>query len=149
MTEVMAEPLAAAIRRRGSVVETGAEVRGLRIAQGKVTGVELADRTIAANAVVVATSLRPAQELLKPLSDHPWFAPAFPRHDGGSRARRPARRAGGDGSEAPSVMARARGRGPPACGSAGGSRDGTSGAFAGRSGRAFDAQGTPGGGGAD
>jgi 15-cis-phytoene desaturase len=75
MTEVMADPLAAAIVRRGGIVRAGAPVRRLRIEQRTVTGVELENETILARDVVVATPLRPAQALLQLLSDEPWFAP--------------------------------------------------------------------------
>jgi 15-cis-phytoene desaturase len=75
MTEVMANPIAAAIRRRGGVVRAGTPVAALRVERGRVTGVELARASIAARHVVVATSLRPAQRLLDPLSGHPWLRP--------------------------------------------------------------------------
>lgn len=75
MTEVMAEPIAAAIRRRGGEVQTAAPIKRLRIEQGRVTGVELDGATVAARHVVVATSLRPAQRLLAPFGAHPWVRP--------------------------------------------------------------------------
>jgi 15-cis-phytoene desaturase len=75
MSEVMADPLAAAIARRGGVVQAGAPVKRLRIAGGRVTGVEIPGAAIEARHVVVATSLRPAQRLLAQFGRHPWARP--------------------------------------------------------------------------
>jgi 15-cis-phytoene desaturase len=77
MTAVMADPLAAAIVRRGGLVRAGAPVRRLRLEQGAVTGVELEHDTILAPDVVVATPLRAAQALLQPLAEDPRFASFF------------------------------------------------------------------------
>ena len=75
MTEVMANPLAAAIKRRGGEVQAGTRVSRLRVQQGRVTGVVADGVTVEARHVVVATSLRPAQRLLAPFSSHPWVRP--------------------------------------------------------------------------
>lgn len=74
MTEVMANPLGAAIERRGGVVRVDAPVARLRVDRGRVTGVEVSGERIDARHVVVATSLRPAQRLLQPFADRPEFA---------------------------------------------------------------------------
>jgi 15-cis-phytoene desaturase len=76
MTEVMAGPLAAAIVRKGGQVRTGARVTRLLVDGGRVTGVEIGPERILADHVVLAASLAPAQELLRPaFGAHPWFQP--------------------------------------------------------------------------
>jgi 15-cis-phytoene desaturase len=76
MTEVMAAPLAAAIERQGGTVRTRAKVTRLIVDGGSVTGVEVGGQRIAADHVVVAASLAPAQQLLRPaFGNHPWFQP--------------------------------------------------------------------------
>jgi 15-cis-phytoene desaturase len=76
MTEVMAAPLAAAIVRRGGSVRTRARVTKLVMENGRVTGVEVDGQRLAAEHVVLAASLAPAQQLLRPaLGSHPWFQP--------------------------------------------------------------------------
>jgi 15-cis-phytoene desaturase len=76
MTEVMAVPIAAAIGRQGGEVRTHTKVTRLLTDGQRVHGVESAGEQIAANHVVVATSLAPAQELIRPVfGTHPWFQP--------------------------------------------------------------------------
>jgi 15-cis-phytoene desaturase len=76
MTEVMSAPIAAAIVRNGGEVRTRSKVTRLLTENGRVTGVEVGRRRIAADHVVLAASLAPAQELLRPaFSRHPWFQP--------------------------------------------------------------------------
>jgi 15-cis-phytoene desaturase len=76
MTEVMAGPIAAAIVRNGGGVWTRAKVTRLLTEEGRVTGVEIGGRRIAANHVVLAASLEPAQKLIRPaFGRHPWFEP--------------------------------------------------------------------------
>lgn len=76
MTEVMAAPVAAAIVRNGGEVRTNARVTRLLTDRGRVTGVEADRERITADHVVLATSLAPAQELLRPaFGNHPWFQP--------------------------------------------------------------------------
>ena len=79
MTEVMAAPLAAAIVRNGGEVRTRAEVTRLLTdsARGdRVMGVEAAGEPIAAEHVVLAASLAPAQRLVRQaFGHHPWFQP--------------------------------------------------------------------------
>jgi 15-cis-phytoene desaturase len=76
MTEVMAAPIAAAIERRGGRVRTRAQVTRLLAEGGRVIGVELGVERIGAEHVVLATSLGPAQRLLRPaFGGHPWFQP--------------------------------------------------------------------------
>jgi phytoene dehydrogenase-like protein len=74
MTDVMAAPIAAAIGRNGGEVRTHAKVTRLLTDGQRVTGVESAGEQITAAHVVLATSLAPAQELLRPaFGTHPWF----------------------------------------------------------------------------
>ncbi len=76
MTEVMAGPIAAAIERKGGEVRTGAEVRELMVEGDAVVGARTAGESIRAGGVVLATSLAPAQDLLRrPFADHPSFGP--------------------------------------------------------------------------
>ena len=76
MTEVMAGPIAAAIVRHGGEVRTRAPVTRLLTDGRRVHGVESAGERIAADHVVLATSLAPAQELIRPAcGHHPWFQP--------------------------------------------------------------------------
>jgi 15-cis-phytoene desaturase len=76
MTDVMIRPIADAVGRLGGRVRTGARVTRLAVESGRVVGVEVGPGAILADHVVLATALRPAQELIRaafPL--HPWFAP--------------------------------------------------------------------------
>jgi len=76
MTEVMAAPLAAAVRRRGGQVHTGRPVRQLLFDGTRVVGVDIGGERIMANHVVVATPLEPAQRLIRrAVAGHPWFQP--------------------------------------------------------------------------
>lgn len=76
MTDVMCAPVAKAIVDRGGEVRTGAEVEALTVGEGRVTGVVVDGEAITARHVVVATSIEPAQRLLRPaFGDHPWFVP--------------------------------------------------------------------------
>lgn len=79
MTEVMCQPMAEAIEKRGSFVKTGHKVQKLLYQQNKIIGVELEDgRAFYGKQTVVATTLHTAKQLLKPLfPDHPWFQPMF------------------------------------------------------------------------
>ncbi|HEX9944257.1 MAG TPA: FAD-dependent oxidoreductase [Thermoanaerobaculia bacterium] len=74
MTDVMAAPIASAIVRNGGEVRTRARVTRLLTDGGRVSGVEVAGERIAADHVVLATSLAPAQRLIRQaLGGHPWF----------------------------------------------------------------------------
>ncbi len=76
MTEVMCDPLARGIEDRGGEVRTDAKVDALVVRDRRVTGVVVGGETLDAGHVVVATSLEPAQRLLRPaFADHAWFAP--------------------------------------------------------------------------
>ena len=76
MTEVMCDPIARGIEERGGSVTTGAEVEALVVDDGRVTGVVVRGEVVSAGHVVLATSVRPAQDLLRPaFGAHPWFAP--------------------------------------------------------------------------
>lgn len=78
MTEVMCAPVARGVEARGGQVRTASEVEALAVDDGRVTGVVVGGETVTADHVVVATSLAPAQGLLRPaFSDHPWFAPVL------------------------------------------------------------------------
>ena len=65
MTEVLAEPIAEAIRREGGVVETDREVTALLTDGKKITGVQVGNTTLPTEKIVLATSLAPAQKLLR------------------------------------------------------------------------------------
>lgn len=76
MTAVMAAPIAAAIVRNGGEVRTRAEVTRLLTDGSRVSGVEVAGERIAADHVVLAASLAPAQRLVRQtFGHHPWFQP--------------------------------------------------------------------------
>ena len=78
MTEVMCEPIARKVVEQGGEVRTGAAVEALVVTPGggPVSGVVVGGETIEAAHVVVATSIEPAQRLLRPaFADHPWFTP--------------------------------------------------------------------------
>jgi 15-cis-phytoene desaturase len=76
MTEVMAAPLAAALERNGGRVDTNSPAERLLVDSGKVVGVETRRGRITATHVVLATSLAPAQHLIRQsLPQHPWFEP--------------------------------------------------------------------------
>jgi len=69
--------------QRADVIVVGGGLAGLSCAfelasRGRVTGVEVGPERIVADHVVLATSLAPAQELLRPeLGTHPWFQPVL------------------------------------------------------------------------
>lgn len=76
MTEVMCAPVARAIAERGGEVRTGAPVEALVVSDQEVVAVVVDGEAITADHVVVATSIEPAQRLLRPaFADHPWFTP--------------------------------------------------------------------------
>lgn len=65
MTEVMTDPLAEAIRARGGEVLTSAPVEELLVENGRVVGVRAAGVEHRARHVVLAASIRAAQELVR------------------------------------------------------------------------------------
>ncbi len=74
MTEVMSKPIADAIVAKGATLQTDCEVERLAMEDGRVTGVYVNGERIAADHVVLATSLVPAQNLIREaLGDHPAF----------------------------------------------------------------------------
>ncbi|HWM89330.1 MAG TPA: FAD-dependent oxidoreductase [Thermoanaerobaculia bacterium] len=76
MTDVMAAPVASAIVRNGGEVRTRARVTRLLTEGGRVSGVEVGRERIAAEHVVLAASLAPAQHLVRQaFGSHPWFQP--------------------------------------------------------------------------
>jgi 15-cis-phytoene desaturase len=79
MTEVLCEPLAQAITRRGGLIRTNAEVSRLEVHNDRVCGVELTSgERLAAGAVVLATALHAAQTILKKdFATHPDLANLF------------------------------------------------------------------------
>ena len=66
MSEVLADPLAAAIRARGGRVETNSPAEELIVRDGRVTGVRVREVVHTAKHVVLASSLRATQRLLEP-----------------------------------------------------------------------------------
>lgn len=73
---LMAGPIAAAIERRGGRVRTGSPAERLVVQGGRVSGVETGGEEIAARQVVVAMSLGPAQDLLRPaFAGQSWCDP--------------------------------------------------------------------------
>lgn len=78
MTETMCAPIARAVQERGGTVRTGATVDQLVVKGGRVTGVVAGGDELPGSHVVVATSIAPAQRLLRPaFSDLPWFEPVL------------------------------------------------------------------------
>jgi 15-cis-phytoene desaturase len=79
MTDVMAQPLADAVAKRGGTVRTQAGVSRLLLEQDRVCGVELVSgECLAAETTVVATSLYAAQCLLKAhFNTHPALTSFF------------------------------------------------------------------------
>jgi 15-cis-phytoene desaturase len=73
MSAVMADPLAAAIRKRGGEVITSSPVESLLLNNGRVTGVRVGTESYFARHVVLASSLRATQRLLRPhFSGQDW-----------------------------------------------------------------------------
>jgi 15-cis-phytoene desaturase len=76
MTDVMCDPIAAAIERRGGLVRRNAEVTKLAEEGGRIVGVDVDGERIEARHVVLATSLVPAQKLIREsVGDNEWFGP--------------------------------------------------------------------------
>ena len=76
MTEVMAGPLAQAIIQRGGEVRTNAGVERLIVEGGRVAGVQLGTGELRAPHVVLATSILPAQRLVRDcFAGEPWCQP--------------------------------------------------------------------------
>ena len=76
MTEVMAQPIAKSLERRGAVVRTGVAVTKLAVSAGRVTGVETEHRPAKASSVVVATPINVAKELISaPFGKQSWCQP--------------------------------------------------------------------------
>jgi 15-cis-phytoene desaturase len=74
MTEIMANPIADYIRRKGGVVVHSAPVTRLINKANKIVGVEVNGDEYLADHTILATSLHPAQQLLKSaFPDHPHF----------------------------------------------------------------------------
>ena len=74
MTDVMAEPLAQAIRCRGGEVLTGVRAERIVFEDGKVTGVSANGQTYPASRVVLATPIAPAKKIIGASSDLPYDA---------------------------------------------------------------------------
>lgn len=74
MTEVMCKPIADAIIAKGASLHTESEVERLAVENGRVTGAYVNGELIAADHVILATSLVPAQNLIRQaLGEHPAF----------------------------------------------------------------------------
>jgi 15-cis-phytoene desaturase len=78
MTEVMTDPLAEAIRRRGGEVLTGRRVDELLLEDHAVTGVRVGEEIIPARHVVLASSICATKDLLRPhFEASAWCEPLF------------------------------------------------------------------------
>lgn len=78
MSDVMMEPMAAYIRERRGTIQTGLPATHLLVEQGVVHGVATKERSYHAKQVLLATSLRPAQQLLrKQFATHPSLQDMF------------------------------------------------------------------------
>lgn len=78
MTEVMCQPMANEIEKRGGMVKTNHKVKELLLDENnKVTGVKVENGQIfKGKHTVVATTLHSAKQLLDPkFGKHPWFQP--------------------------------------------------------------------------
>lgn len=73
MTEVMCNPIAKAIEKNGGVVEVNAKVESLLFDGDTVSGVIVGKKKILAEHVVLATSLGPAQRIIKGSIKNKWF----------------------------------------------------------------------------
>jgi 15-cis-phytoene desaturase len=74
MSEVMIQPMADYIERRGGEIHTNAEVSKILISNNQANGVEIKDGTaLSAHAVVLAASLAPAQQILQQSTTDPSF----------------------------------------------------------------------------
>lgn len=71
MTDVMGEPIAEAIRKRGGDVLTGVRAESLSFEDGKVTGVSANGQTYSAPAVILATQIAPAKKIVGASADVP------------------------------------------------------------------------------
>jgi len=74
MTEVMANPLARAIETRGGKIRTNAKVTAFVLEKDEVRGVKVGDTIMRAPTVVLASSLKSAQELLGEAFAHQAWA---------------------------------------------------------------------------
>lgn len=74
MTEVMCGPIAASLVAKGGTMLTDSAVESLAVEDGRVTGVYVNGELLAADHVVLATSLAPAQRLIRDaFGDHMAF----------------------------------------------------------------------------
>jgi 15-cis-phytoene desaturase len=74
MTDVLAQPIADHLVGGGGEVRTGAEVDALLIEGDRIAGVSAGGRQLRSDAVVLATSIGPAQRLVgQSLGTRPWF----------------------------------------------------------------------------
>ncbi len=77
MTDVLANPIAQSIRQRGGRVETSTPVDSLIYTNGKVVGVVLGGMEVRSSHVILATSLKPAQDILQRSGIHDGFDHLF------------------------------------------------------------------------
>jgi 15-cis-phytoene desaturase len=76
MTDVMIDPIAAAIVRLSGAIRSSAKVTGLIVEESRVKGVRLRSEELRADHVVIAIPLKPAQDLLRgSLPSAGWLAP--------------------------------------------------------------------------
>lgn len=74
MTEVMMKPLAASLQKKGGEVRLNQIVAQILVEDARVVGVQVRDQDIRAPYVILATSLKPAQDLLRnAFGNHPAF----------------------------------------------------------------------------
>lgn len=74
MTEVMCGPIAEVLRDKGNQVLTGMPVERLLVEDGRVNGVVVNGEPVRASHVILATSLAPAQHLIRDaFGTHPGF----------------------------------------------------------------------------
>jgi 15-cis-phytoene desaturase len=64
MTDVMCEPIAAAIRKRGGEVLTDSKAESLSFEAGRITGASANGKTYSARSVVLATQIAPAKKII-------------------------------------------------------------------------------------
>lgn len=78
MSEVMCQPIVKYIESKEGTVLLGEQVEDLILKEDVIVGIKSSKRTLMAKHVILATSLFPAQQLLKKhFKNHQWFADFF------------------------------------------------------------------------
>lgn len=65
MSEVMMQPMADYLSKHGGDIQTGVRIEKLLLANDKITGVASKDQAYQADEVILASSLQPAQQIIK------------------------------------------------------------------------------------